>query len=160
MEAWHDFWVAQVGASAALAGLLFVSISINLTKILSEPALPDRAAIPFILLLGILISCSLLLAPDESELWGGIQILICGIAVWGTVTYLDVARIRKSNKHYWTSEPLRLFLTQVSSLPYIVAGILLMSGDLGGLNWILVAAVTSFIKSFSDAWVLLVEINR
>jgi len=28
VEGWSDFYVAQVGASAALAGLLFVGISI------------------------------------------------------------------------------------------------------------------------------------
>ena len=42
IEAWVNFFVAQCGASAALLGLIFVSVSLNLTKILSHPLLPGR----------------------------------------------------------------------------------------------------------------------
>lgn len=34
MEQWQSFFVAQASASAALAGLLFVAVSINLSRIL------------------------------------------------------------------------------------------------------------------------------
>ena len=160
MEAWHDFWIAQVGGSAALAGLLFVSVSINLSKILSTPGLPDRAAVPFILLLGILLqSCSLLLVPDQSLLAIGIEILLCGLAIWGLVSYLDVKRLHQTESLFGL-EPPRFVLTQVASLPYIIAGILLVAGNESGLYWIVPAIIASFIKSFFDAWVLLVEINR
>ena len=43
MEQWDYFFQAQVGASAALVGLIFVSISISLTRILAAPPLPGRA---------------------------------------------------------------------------------------------------------------------
>ena len=42
-EDWSDFLVASSGASAALAGLVFIGISINLTRILDGPGLPGRA---------------------------------------------------------------------------------------------------------------------
>jgi hypothetical protein len=33
---WGNFFIAQVGASAALAGLIFVGVSINLERILKK----------------------------------------------------------------------------------------------------------------------------
>jgi modulator of FtsH protease len=41
---WSDFFVAEVGAAAALSGLVVVAISINLKRILTVPVLPGRAA--------------------------------------------------------------------------------------------------------------------
>src|SRR5215213_5799028 len=49
-EGWSDFLVASAGASAALAGLVFIGISINLTRILAFPGLPARAAPTIVLL--------------------------------------------------------------------------------------------------------------
>jgi len=41
---WTDFLVAEVGASAALAGLLLVAISINVANILEYRSTVTRAA--------------------------------------------------------------------------------------------------------------------
>jgi hypothetical protein len=40
---WEGLFIAEAGASAALAGLLFVAVSINLTKILEVPGRSGRA---------------------------------------------------------------------------------------------------------------------
>ena len=40
---WTDFFVAKVGATAALSGLIIVAVSINIQRILSIPHLPGRA---------------------------------------------------------------------------------------------------------------------
>jgi hypothetical protein len=40
---WEGLFLAGAGASAALAGLLFVAISINLDRILKGRGLPGRA---------------------------------------------------------------------------------------------------------------------
>ena len=42
-ELWHDLFVAIAGAVAALTGLIFVAVSINLEQILKFRALPVRA---------------------------------------------------------------------------------------------------------------------
>jgi hypothetical protein len=41
MEPWGGFFIAQVGASAALAGLIFVAVSLNLTKVLALAICPN-----------------------------------------------------------------------------------------------------------------------
>jgi hypothetical protein len=40
---WHDFFLAAAGASAALLGLLFVGVSINLAAIAGEERVDVRA---------------------------------------------------------------------------------------------------------------------
>jgi len=44
LEAWTDFNVAMVGATAALAGLLIVAMSVNIGEIMKSVTLPPRAA--------------------------------------------------------------------------------------------------------------------
>ncbi|HYB02575.1 MAG TPA: hypothetical protein VED37_20280 [Ktedonobacteraceae bacterium] len=65
MNGWENFFIAEVGASAALLGLIFVGVSINLTRILSISGLPNRALLALIILLTILVISSLLLVPEQ-----------------------------------------------------------------------------------------------
>ncbi len=65
MSEWESFFVAEAGASAALAGLVFVGVSINLDKVLRAPGLPGRAGEALVVLLAVLITSSLLLVPGQ-----------------------------------------------------------------------------------------------
>jgi len=65
MPEWTDFFVAEVGASAALAGLVIVAISINLTRIISYPWLPGRAAETLVAPTGVLVTSSYMLVPHQ-----------------------------------------------------------------------------------------------
>ncbi len=52
---WESFALGQVGASAALLGLVFVGISINLRDIVGSGSLVHRAAEAVILLGSVLV---------------------------------------------------------------------------------------------------------
>jgi modulator of FtsH protease len=51
LGSWHTFFSTQAEVSAALTGLVFVALSINLKQILSLPGLADRAGEALLLLL-------------------------------------------------------------------------------------------------------------
>jgi hypothetical protein len=65
-ELWHDFFIGVAGAAAALTGLLFVSLSINLQQILGQRWLPRRAALTLVLLFETLVVAILGLVPGRS----------------------------------------------------------------------------------------------
>src|SRR2546421_10228773 len=100
MIGWENFFIAEVGASAALVGLIFVGVSINLTRIISLPGLPNRALLALIVLLAILVVSSLLLVPGQSVTLVGIEVLVVGFIVWITATLLDVAILQQKEPQY------------------------------------------------------------
>jgi hypothetical protein len=76
--AWAAFFTAVTGAAAALVGLLFVAVSINLDKILKNAMLPARAAETLAVLLFVVISSALALVPQDVELLGA-EILVIAV---------------------------------------------------------------------------------
>ena len=53
---WTGLFGAEISASAALTGLIFVAVSINLKRILEFPALPRRAFKALVMLVDVLVS--------------------------------------------------------------------------------------------------------
>ncbi|WP_158796448.1 hypothetical protein [Pedobacter sp. L105] len=160
MKEWNDFYVAVTGAAAALTGLIFVGISINLKDILETPILTVKASVSLILLLSILIFSILLLVPQTSFKLTGIEFTVLGMIVWGLVTKADLRIYTKTIKDYKKHHLLNLFIDQLAVLPYVGAGILMLLGLEKGVYLIVPSIMISFIKSVFDAWVLLIEIKR
>jgi hypothetical protein len=151
MTGWESFFTAQVGASAALVGLIFVGVSINLSRIISLPGLPNRA-----LLALLVVSSLLLLIPGQPMKLVGIEVLVVGLIAWVIVTMLDITILQTKQPQYRQPYAFNMALSQLSVLPYII--VLTLGAD--GLYLIVAALIISFIKAILDAWVLLVEINR
>lgn len=160
MQAWANFFVAEAGASAALAGLIFVGVSLNLTKILAGMALPNRALEALILLLTILIVSSLMLVPGQPISAVGVEILLVGLILWVILLYFDVRSVRSSEPEFRRVIIFSMMIDQVTALPYVIAGVVTLIQGEGGLYWLVPALLMSFIKAIMDAWILLVEINR
>jgi len=157
---WTAYFSAQVGASAALTGLIFVAVSINLPNIIAEAKLVSRSAKAILTLTGVLLESSFCLVPAQSGMALGLELTVLGGVVWVLTTLLQ---IRSSHKNPYVSRGQKILLgilTQVSGIPVWVAGISLIVGAGGGLYWLLGATVACFLSALIDAWVLLIEIQR
>jgi len=157
---WEGFFAAQVGASAALAGLVFVGISINLSKIMSFPGLPGRAAEALVMLSLVLFTASLALVPGQSRLLLGLEVFIIGLTVWAissNILHKSGDLLKSEHRNSFVA---RMVLCEIAVLPYLIAGIALLAGYQGGLYWLVPGMLACYLVALIGAWVLLIEINR
>jgi hypothetical protein len=165
MNEWHDFFLAQAGAAGVLTGLVFVGVSINLQKIVSNPSsgLAGRAAEALILLVAVLLASVLVLVPGQGVGVLGAEVLVVGIAAWGWIVAIQLPRLRDwGTMRADLRGPfvLRVVVGQVATLPLVIAGVAVLSVGPGGLYWLMAGTVFSILAALFEAWVLLVEINR
>ena len=66
--AWSEFGVAVLGGAAALAGLLFVAVSLNIEEVLRYSTVPARSAATLGLLVSILLTATFLVTPDQPRI--------------------------------------------------------------------------------------------
>jgi hypothetical protein len=157
---WTPFFSAQVSASAALAGLIFVAVSINLVRIVKLRQLVARAAKALLGLMGVLLASALCMIPALGHAWLGWELTALGGLIWLATT---LAQLTAAHRNKFVSTPAKVFyfaLTQASAMPCVVGGISLVCGRGGGLYWLAGGAIFSMSAALLDAWVLLIEIQR
>lgn len=156
---WQNLGVATAGAAAALTGLLFVAVSINLKRILQYPSLPARAAGTLALLLCLLLASVFILGPDQSNRMLGAELAVTGLSLaLGAV--VPGLRADRSVGNPPNTTLVALIILLLPAISLIVAGLSLAAERGGGLYWLLAATIFGFTGAVVNAWVLLVEIER
>jgi hypothetical protein len=157
---WEGLFLAGAGASAALAGLLFVAVSINLTRILEVSGRPGRAGEAIVLLVAVLVVAMLGLVPGQSPTVLGAELLGAGLVVWLILVVIHVRAVRGRVGPSPGVLAGRVVLAQVAVVPFLVAGVSLLVSGGGGLYWLVPGVVLCLVVAVLDAWVLLVETLR
>jgi hypothetical protein len=162
---WNDFALAQLGASAALLGLVFVGMSINLKEFVGTPLLVNRALEAIVLLATVLIAATAVLIPHQSREVVGVELIAIGLCTTAAVLRLQAgthaeAVTRGDRGPTRASIVSRRVVGLGSALLIVVAGVLLLAEAGGGLYWWPAAIVAAYLGALVNAWVLLVEILR
>jgi modulator of FtsH protease len=157
---WSDFGVGVAGAAAALAGLLFVAVSINVERIVSYPTLPSRAVQTLITFVYPLLIGLWILVPAQPPVAVGVELLATALAVGGLLIYHNRPSQRSDQETQTSWLFVRLFPSLAILILTVVAGASVMSGAGGGLYWLPPVVVLAFIAGLANAWVLLLEILR
>ena len=161
LEGWSEFNVAMVGATAALAGLLIVAMSVNIAEIMRSPALPPRAAASIAALVLALAAGALGLVPAQPPVLYGIEVLLGSIIA----TAFQVHAIRVIADDDRAATPVeRAGKGLLGVLPlaaFLVGGVLLVAGAAAaGLVAVAFGSVLAVIAAIVMAWVVLVEVLR
>ncbi|HEY1355232.1 MAG TPA: hypothetical protein VGF09_02870 [Solirubrobacterales bacterium] len=155
---WHDLFVATAGASAALAGLVFVAISINIERILALRGVPERGLETILLLLLVLIVSVVGLIPAQGHLALGLELLACAFVISAVVVRLPP--IRATGEEPRGSIAVRWVIRLTGTGLFLIGGLSLLAEAGGGLYWVVAGIVFATAGAVASAWVLLVEILR
>lgn len=160
MEGWDSYLVGNLGAAAALLGLLFVGVSINLKQILEDAGLPVRAIETLAMFVAIVLTSSLLLMPDQPDWLAGLWMVLTGIALFEIS--LISARANRATLPAGLERAflIRVGLSWVTSVLLVAGGVVVAVGEPDGM-YVYAAGITfAYLVALANAWVLLVEINR
>jgi len=157
---WSDFFVTAAGAASALAGLVFVSLSINLARIIELPGVSGRAAETIILLTGTLAGSLLALVPHLSPGRLGVMLLVVTLSTWLGPVIIQARSVRAHTYQRPSLAILRAVLHQAATLPGVLASLSLCGLAPGGIAWFAAGAIASMLVAIFNAWILLVEILR
>lgn len=155
---WHEQFIMVGGAAAAIAGLIFVAVSLNHEHILDAPALPSLAAQTLGLLIGLVLLSVIMLTPDQPHAMAGSSITGLGVLSFAFVTIANIRVGIHDSRRWWTVS--RLLLGTVATVPMIVGGVSFLAGAGGGLYWLTLDVVAAILVAVYYAWILLIEIRR
>jgi modulator of FtsH protease len=161
LNEWTNFFLGELGAAAALSGLLFVSVSVNQARILQLGRMADRGIEALLMLLLVLVVASLTLVPGQplrllgAEILGiGTMTLVAGVALQ-QVYLRDLEPIYRRQSIYVVAVN-RLAVTLIA----LAGAVVLWRGDGVGIYLLPPGILLSFLAAGANAWVLLIEINR
>jgi hypothetical protein len=158
---WSNFFLGELGAAAALAGLLFVSVSVNQARILSLGRMADRGLEALAMLLLVLLVASLPLVPGQPLRLLGAEILIAGTITLLALIPLQRGYLRLVEPAYRRRSGEMVGINRLAVALIALAGVaLLWRGDGTGFYLLVPGILLSFLAACANAWILLIEINR
>jgi hypothetical protein len=155
LTAWHDYFVTVGGGAAALAGLVFVAMTLHLDEIRDDPAHRHRARAILTGMTAVFVRCALALMGGQSARAVAAE-LIAVLAAVEAALYWSL-RQAEPGASGWVR--LRTAGGAACLLLEQAGAVLLLSGVPWGLYAVGVGMLASFAVTVSGAWLLLVGVG-
>ncbi len=160
VENWHEFNVALVGATAALAGLVIVAASVNITEIVKATSLTSRLAAGIGGLVLALTASAIGLIPDITPAAYGVAMVVVS-AVCAVFPAQATRRIFENHAPENRGRTFKALVGFVAPLAYLIGSILLIAGSpTAGLAVFAAGSILAIMAALIISWVALVEVLR
>jgi modulator of FtsH protease len=159
LESSTDFFVATAGASAALAGLVIVALSVSVDRVIAIPGMSSRAAAA----IGLLVAATVIALAgliDQPDAWFGVETIVAGLAALWLAVDSMVRVVRARAGASLTSALLRTGIAVVPALLFAIAGVAVLVGGAAASVILGLGSILAIIVAVIDTWVVLVEIKR
>jgi modulator of FtsH protease len=161
---WHDFYVATAGATAALLGLLFVGVSINLAALAADERVDLRARTgqAFANLVFVLIIALIMLIPDPDP--GTLAASLAVVAAFGGFrvgqNLFRIYRERRQLRNPWpTLRRIGWTVTADVVLLFTAWRIWESAGHAAVLGNLVVVVLVLMLGAADIAWEVLTEVS-
>ena len=157
IDQWNNFFVMVGGGAAALAGLVFIAMSMNLSIIARDATHKNRAVATLTGFTAVFMICAFALIGNQNYQWIGVEWLV--VSLVPTFTYIRVyVRAKQFGRSSVGLSISRFIMGTSCYLAQIIGSILLISGYVAGLYLASVAMVLSFAFFISGAWLLIIGV--
>lgn len=158
---WHDFYVTVGAASATLAGLLFVGLSLHLSIVVSHSDVRQLARVTLTNFLSVLLIALFMLIPTSNPWQTGVELIISAAGAM-----LFVARAVTGARKEWQLHEMRssLLLTRFGlsfagfAGQVAVGGLFIFSQTTLALGGLVAVVLVLLMVAVRNAWDLLVTV--
>lgn len=159
IDQWNNFFLMVGGGAAALAGLVFIAMSINLPIITRDATHKNRAIATLTGFTAVFMICAFALIGNQNYQWIGVEWLV--VTLVPTITYIRVYfQATKTGRSSVGLSIGRFILGTGCYLAQIIGSGLLIAGYIAGLYVASAAMVLSFAFFISAAWLLITGIHE
>jgi hypothetical protein len=157
LDQWNNFFVMVGGGAAALAGLIFVAMSINPEIIIRNSTHKNRAINMLTGFVAIFMACSFALIGNQYLGALGLEWLF----LWVIATVIFVSGYVRAIRAGMSSiglDPPRLAGGTICYLAEVIGAVFLILGYSAGLYIAAIATIVLFVFLISGAWLLIIGI--
>jgi modulator of FtsH protease len=154
-DQWRDFFVMVGSSSAALTGLIFVALSLNVSVVTQDVTHRYRAIDTLSGMVGVLVICALALMGGQSHVAVGIEwFVVAGISA--AVYVRGYFRAARGGGNVELLLGRRVVVLGVLYLFQLVGAALLVADHVAGLYIAAVGMVAALAFMISAAWLLVI----